>query len=487
MRVAILPALLILAAIPALAQTTPTQLTIYNGDYAVARTTIDLDLHAGPNDVLTTQVTRALEPDSVILRDPTARFVFKVAEQNYDASVITQQSLLKKFEGQTIDFGQGRMSDGSTPTVQGKIIRAGSDRGEQPLVEVHGKLVFQLPGTPHFPAGMDGMLLRPTLKWKIESARPARFAAELAYITRGFTWQATYNVIAPESTDTTTGDRAEIIGWATMQNTSGTDFPQARIKLMAGDVAKIRDLQQFDRLDSYAMLSTASVAVSGSNVTQKAFDDFHLYDLNRTVSLLDGETKQVEFLSAKDVQIKRLYQFDGSATNINFNPNYFNQDSGFGQGENTTVAIRQEFRNAESNHLGQPMPAGRMRLYRRDAGGQMEFVGESMIKHTPVDDTVSIVTGNAFDLKGKRTQTRFYTQQQTGNRFTDENFAIKLTNAKKQPVTVIVVEHFYRGQNWTIREPSVPYRGVDSHTIEFPVEVPAGGEATVSYQVHYTW
>ena len=354
------------------------------------------------------------------------------------------------------------------------------------MIEVDGKLIFQLPGAPIFPATTDGLLLKPTLKWKIESARPAHFGAELAYITRGFTWQATYNIVAPESTDTTHGDRAEINGWATMQNTSGTDFPQARIKLMAGDVAKIRDSQRFAQQMYY---SSASVAVDGSssNVTQKAFDDYHLYDLNRTVSLLDGETKQVEFLFAKDVMIKRLYQYDGGATNLSYNPNYFNQESNFGQGDNRTVAIRQEFKNAAANHLGIPLPAGRMRLYRRDAGGQVEFVGESLIRHTPVDDTVSIVTGNAFDLKGKRTQTKFYTQQQTGNRFTDENFAIKLTNAKKQPVTIVVIERLYRGQNWTIRDPSVPYREVDSHTIEFPIEVPASGDATVTYQVHYTW
>ena len=131
MRSFLVTSALTLCAFPALAQNSPTQLTLYNGDYAVARTTIDLNLHAGINDVLTTQVTRALEPDSVILRDPAGRAAFKIAEQNYDASVITQQSLLKKFEGKELEFENGRNLSGYI-TTKGKVIRAGDNRGEQP-------------------------------------------------------------------------------------------------------------------------------------------------------------------------------------------------------------------------------------------------------------------------------------------------------------------------------------------------------------------
>ena len=472
------------------AQNGATALTIYNQDFAVARTTIDLNLKAGSSDVLTTQVTRSLEPDSVILRDPAGRNLFRITEQNYDASVIDQASLLRKFEGQTIEFQTPPTGPGQAPTlIKGRIIRAG-DYGTQPLIEVDGRMQFQLPGTPLFPASTDGLLLKPTLKWKIEAARPERFGAELAYITRGFNWQATYNIVVPESTDVTGGDKADLTGWVTMQNLSGTDFPEARIKLMAGDLAKIQPVRGLPQelRGAYAM-SAAAISVA-PNVTQQAFDDFHLYDLNRTVSLLDGETKQVEFLSAKDVTIKRLYQFDGAARdlNVNWNSNtYTNTQDSFGLSDNTSVSIQQEIKNSDANHLGMPLPAGRMRLYRRDTGGQMEFVGESMIKHTPADDTVSIVTGNAFDVKGKRTQTKFYVQTPNGNRFIDENFSIKLTNAKKQPVTVVVVEHLYRGRNWVIRDSSVPYKDTDAHTIEFPVEVPASGETTVTYSVHYTW
>jgi hypothetical protein len=155
----------------------PTKLTIYNQDFAVARTTVTLDLHAGTNEVLTTNVTSQLEPDSVVLRDPSGRNLIQVLEQNYDAAVVTQEWLLEKYEGKTIDFQTYGMQVIETTTgerrtlpattVKGRIIRAGN----QPLIEVGGNMQFQLPGMPLFPATTDGLLLKPTLRWQIGRRR----------------------------------------------------------------------------------------------------------------------------------------------------------------------------------------------------------------------------------------------------------------------------------------------------------------------------
>ena len=185
-----------------------TALTIYNQDFAVARTTVDLDLKPGTNEITTTNVTTMLEPDSVVLRDPAGKIAFKVDEQNYDAGVIDQNSLLQKYEGKTIQFSQGRTQDGKLITVDGKVIRA----TQPPLIESNGTMQFQLPGIPLFPASTDGLLLKPTLRWEIYSAKAAHLDAELAYITRGMSWQATYNVVAPESKDTTAADHVDVMG-----------------------------------------------------------------------------------------------------------------------------------------------------------------------------------------------------------------------------------------------------------------------------------
>lgn len=484
-------------------------LTIYNENFAVARTTLDLDLHTGLNEVSTNQVTTQLEPDSVILRElgaASAKPPFHIIEQNYDAAVVTQDWLLQKYEGKTIQFSAGTFLGPDDhlitgTTIEGKIIRApqppspygnqyGNLQENQPLIEVNGQMRFQLPGTPLFPATTDGLLLKPTLRWQIDSPRAQKITAELAYITGGLNWEATYNVVAlPSSQDTSASapeENADVVGWVTITNRTGADFPAARVKLMAGDVAKIQP-SVYDRYPRQMAFATG--ANPSGQVTQKPFDDYHLYDLNRIVSLRDGETKQVQFLEATGVTLTRSYLYDGADTNrqpiANYGGNFVQQQNYGISHTNTKVEIQQEVRNTEANHLGIPLPAGRVRLYRRDVDGQMEFVGESQINHTPAEETVKVVSGSAFDIKGSRTQTNFYID--SGRRTLDEYFEIRLTNQKAVPVTVDVLEHLYRGDNWEIMQKSADFTKLDSHTIEFPVPVPAKGEARLTYSVRYTW
>jgi hypothetical protein len=471
--------------------TQPTALTIYNQDFAVARTEVDLDLQPGLNEVTTNNVTNQLEPDSVVLRDPARResskkLGFHVVEQNYDAAVVTQEWLLRKYEGKTLDFSIG----GASP-IQGKILRApqtgGSYQQYQPLIEVNGKLQFQLPGMPIFPASTDGLLLKPTLRWQIASVNAQKVSAELAYITGGFSWEATYNVVASDPGPATSEVLADVVGWVTIHNKSGTEFPAARIKLMAGDVAKITPRNYANETQT-VYVSGMDAAVPAGNVTQKAFDDFHLYDLNRTVSLRDGETKQVQFIQASGLTLVRSYLYDGADGNrnaYNYQGNFIQQQNYGLSSENTKINIVDEFKNTEANHLGIPLPAGRVRLYRRDDDGQMEFVGESTINHTPSEENVKVYTGSCFDIKGSRRQTDYVIDQRS--RTLTETFEIKLTNQKPQKVNVDVLEHLYRGDNWEVTAKSGEYTKLDAHTIQFPVAVPAKSEATLTYTVHYNW
>ncbi|MGC2614373.1 MAG: hypothetical protein WA354_10115 [Terracidiphilus sp.] len=477
----------------------PVALTIYNQNFAVARTFINLDLHSGINEITSSEVTSRLEPDSVVLRDPLGKRTIHVVEQNYDSAVVSQEWLLQKYEGKTIDF-QVATPQG-TKIVPGRIIRAGyfrqaeysfdgqmlNGQSAQPLIEVDGRMQFQLPGTPLFPSATDGLLLKPTLRWQINSETNARFSAELAYITGGFDWAATYNVVAPSAFDVTGDEKANFLGWVTIHNQSGTEFPQARIKLMAGDVAKLQPQQGGYGRNGPMMMAKAMDSLQEAGVTQKAFDDFHLYDLNRTVTLRDGETKQLQFIDASGVALRRSYIYDGLGAQLQ--PIYagnVNQNQGYGlDNGNRKVLIVEEIKNSETNHLGMPLPAGRVRLYRSDADGQMEFVGESLIDHTPGEESVKIPTGSAFDVKGSRRQTDFHVDY--NKHMLDETFEIKLTNQKQQPVNVAVIEHMYRGENWEITEKSSTFKKRDSHMLEFPMRVPAKGEATLTYSVHYTW
>ena len=455
-------------------------LTVYNQGFAVVRERVPLDLQAGENTVRFVGATAHVEPDSVVLRDPTGRVQVRILEQSYRADTASQGALLAMNEGQEIDFVV-RDQDAREHIVRGKIIRSGHNPGGEviaPIIEVDGKLRFSLPGLPLFPTLSGDQILKPTLNWRIGASQPAKLEAELGYITGGLSWQAAYNLVAPEK-----GELLDVVGWVTVNNQSGKLFENASIKLMAGDVAKIAPQQQ--RFRGAAMKAAAMDMMADGAVTEKAFDEFHLYTLPRAVTLRDRETKQVEFMRATGVKAPVIYVYDGAAQFGIFYGN-MNRDPAYGTQSNKKVWVMREFRNSEENKLGLPLPKGRLRFYRRDdADGRIEFTGESELDHTAKNELIRVKTGDAFDVVGERIRTSFNASNR--QEFADEDFEIKVRNRKTGPITVRVVEHLYRWTNWTITQKSDDFVKKDAQTIEFHVTVPPDSEKVVTYRVRYEW
>ncbi len=459
-------------------------LTIYNQNFAVVRDSVPLDLKAGVNTVRYTDATAQVEPDSVILRDPTGDHSLQILEQNYRNDPVSQKLLLSLFEGRTIDFEKTRLRDNTDTTeiIPGKIIRSGYVPGgeaQQPIIEVNGKLQFSLPGQPLFPDLGDDTVLKPTLNWLLQSDKPGQFDAEVGYVTEGLDWSASYNLVSPEK-----GDLVDLVGWITMNNNSGKTFENATIQLMAGDVNKIQPQTAMPLGGMRRMMMADSMAMPAPAVTEKAFDEFHLYSIARPTTLHDRETKQVEFVHAEKIYAPTIYVYDGAADYRFYGG--LNYDQSWGQSDNKKVLVQREFVNAETNHLGIALPAGKLRFYRRDDDGQLQFVGENTIDHTPRNETIRVTTGNSFDLVGERKQTNFHVD--TDNKWLDESFEIKLRNRKKDtPVEIRVVEHLYRWSNWEITAKSDEFKKTDAQTIEFRIPVKPDEEKTVTYTVHYSW
>jgi hypothetical protein len=228
--------------------------------------------------------------------------------------------------------------------------------------------------------------------------------------------------------------------------------------------------------------------ITGSGVTEKAFDEYHLYTLERPATLLDRETKQVEFVHADAIRSEPIYIYDGVKINQNFygwSIENIRNESDYGTESNPKIRVMREFKNSVENHLGIPLPGGRLRFYRRDTDGQMEFTGENSIDHTPRDEMIRVATGDAFDLVGERKRTNHHLDNSRHEM--DESFAIKLRNHKKEPVEIRVVEHLYRSPSWDITEKSAPYSKTDDQTIEFRVKVKPDSEESVTYTAHYGW
>jgi hypothetical protein len=317
--------------------------------------------------------------------------------------------------------------------------------------------------------------------WKVAAEQAGKHDAQVTYQTDGLTWRADYNVVV-SANDT----KADMGAWVTLLNESGASYPDARLKLVAGDVQRIQPPQQALAYEQLGMARGGAVRDTG--FAEKSFFEYHLYTLGRTTSLGNNSTKQIElFPTRSGVPIRKKFVYYGLPQNVRY---WFapepNLDRNLGTQSAKKVDIYLDFKNSEQNGMGMPLPAGRIRVYKADdADNSLEFVGEDVIQHTPKDEQVMVRLGSAFDIVGERKQTEFNAQYD--QRWITESFEIKLRNHKKEAVNVIVKENLFRWTNWEITKASDKHEKQDYRTIHFSVDVPPDGEKVVTYAVRYTW
>ena len=459
------------------------QVTIYNDGFATVKEDRTLALAEGGSEVRVTDMSRQLEPDSVMLRELSAEpFGVQILEQSFVNDPLTEGLLLYQLEGKEVRFEEKR-EDGTVKEHVGKLVRSGYVPGggsEQPIVEEGGAVRFSLPGQPVFEGIDPNAFLKPSLVWQIASKKAGECPIEVAYVTAGMSWEATYNLVMPAEG----GDVFDFSGWISLRNDTGKDFVDAAVKLIAGDVQKVRP-QFVDRKPRGRVMFAMAEAPEEALPEERAFDEFHLYTLPRPVRVRNNELKQVEFLRAPGVKGSRYYVYN-PLVGFGYYGGGINTDPDYGITAERKVGVRIEISNSETNGLGVPLPKGRMRLYRTDVDGRREFTGENQLDHLPKNELLKLDMGSAFDLVGERKRMDF--QVDTTGKTMTESFEIKLRNRKeKDAVEIRVVEPLYRCANWKIVSSSLPYTKFDSHTVEFRAPVPADGETVLTYTVNYRW
>ncbi len=450
--------------------------TVYNGNFACVREARELELAEGENAIRLTDMAGQLEPDSVVLRETgEVPFGVEILEQRYVNDPLSEAVMLREMEGKAVRFRVAG-KDGEVHEETGTLLRGGGN-GAGAIVQMADGVRFSLPGQPVFDGVDAAAYLKPSLEWLLWAGRAGTASVEVSYLTGGMSWEATYNLVAPEEG----GDEYAVSGWVSLRNNTGKDYPGAEIKLIAGDVAKMAPnrLRYAERHRAWAEMPQAAMAMP----EERSFDEFHLYTLPRRATLKDGELKQIEFLRAEGVRGEREYVYEPLR---GWPGGQGNRDRTAGLNDERKVSVRIAIPNSETNGLGMPLPKGKMRLYRRDAkDGRPEFTGESAIDHTPKDEVVRLDNGYAFDLAAERMQTDFGVDTERGQVF--EAFEIKVRNHKDAAVKVRLVEHLWRWAGWKITEETAPHEKTASDRAEWTVEVPADGEATMAYCVVYAW
>jgi hypothetical protein len=446
--------------------------------YGVVRERRPIELREGVSTIRFTDVAAGIDPTTVAFESLTDPAGTTVLEQNYEYDLVNSLKLLEKYVDQEV-IVERSLGDGKTETLRGTLLSATNHLvlklNDGDVRIINGYNGVQL-------TSAKGLITKPTLVWQLTTKQPGKHDAMVTYQTDGITWRADYNLVLNEK-DTA----ADVGAWVTVVNRSGAGYPEARLKLVAGDVQRIQPRQQV-----YAEMA-APRAMSGlsdkqQGFAEKSFFEYHLYTLGRTTSLPNNSVKQIELFEAKkDVPAEKIFVYYGTPEQFRF---YIASepmiDRNLGTETNKKVDTYLQIQNTEKNGLGIPMPAGRVRVYKRDdADKTNEFVGEDVIQHTAKDEKILIKLGSAFDIVGERKQTNF-TINANGHVIT-ESFEIKLRNHKKEPATILVKENLFRWTNWEITNESDKHEKQDYRTIHFPVTVPPDGEKTVTYTVKYTW
>lgn len=445
--------------------------------YAMIRQERDVKLASGRSTLKFADVAALIDPTTVTftsLTEPRTR----VLEQSYQFDLVSTDKLLLKYIDRQIAV-ERRVGD-RVETVNGTLLSSSdglllrtSDGSIQSLRD-YSSVRF-----PELPGGLD---TRPTLVWDVSSPRAADQRSRVTYQTGGMTWWADYNLIFNEGKDANSGV-LDLSAWVSIINQSGAGYPNARLKLIAGDVH--RATPEARPVMAKRAMELADAAAQAPGFSEKAFFEFHLYTLERPTTLSNNSTKQIElFDQARQIPARKVLLYDGAAS-----PYYYPSpmtDRNFGVQSNKKVDVYLEFRNDRQYGLGVPLPAGRIRVSKLDAAdGSLEFIGEDRIDHTPKDESVRVKLGSAFDVVGERRQTDFSVDSKA--QWMEEQIEIKLRNHKDQPVRVIVKESLYRWSNWKILTKTHEFVKEDARTISFPVDVPKDGETSVRYRVRYTW
>ncbi|MFP3936743.1 MAG: DUF4139 domain-containing protein [Phycisphaerae bacterium] len=458
-------------ALPACADEEGVALTIYNGGYGVVREVRELNV---PNSgrVMFTDVAARIDPTTVHFKsitDPEA----KLLEQNYQYDLVSADKLLDKYIDRNIRI------ETQAGGYSGKLLSY--DSGQLVLDLDDGGIAMVRRGENvrdiRFGELPEGLLTRPTLVWLVSTDTAGKHLAEVSYQTDGLGWHAEYVFVLDEA-DT----KADLSGWVSVDNKSGKTYRDAKLKFIAGDVHRAPRPPAVPRYDGARTGAMAEAAP----MEEKAFFEYHMYMLPRPSTVADNEVKQLEmFPTARDVSVTKRFVYR-PLSGFRWNPGRRNTDASAAGGDGK-VNVLIEFVNSERNNLGIPLPAGNVRVYKRDAADDaMEFIGEERIDHTPKDEELSLMIGNAFDLVGERRQTDFKVESRRN--WMSETIEIKLRNRKDdQAVTIDVREPMYRWRNWRITESSHEWEKRDAFNVEWSVPVEAGEEAVVTYTVEYTW
>lgn len=433
------------------------EVTVYNNNLGLVKDTRKVELPEGQGELRFMDVAASIKPVTVAVKSINKPNGFSVLEQNYEYDLMSPAKLLDKYVGEKIKIIDWNRFQDRKEVVDATLL----SNNNGPIYKINDEIYLGHPGYQVLPKLPENLIAKPTLTWLYRNSEGKSHNLEVSYLTQNMNWNADYVVVVNKD-DTA----ADVSGWVTLDNKSGAAYKEARLKLVAGEVHQAQDkVAGLANAPGVAMAKRAAEAFQ-----EKAFFEYHIYDLQRKTTLKDKQTKQISLLDAYGAGIKKELLVYGVKT-------YFSMQYRE-KLPKQPVNVYIKFKNSKDNHLGMPLPAGVMRLYKQDDDGSRQFIGEDRIEHTPKDEDVRLKVGEAFDVTAERTQSDY---KQITSRLHESAWEITLRNHKDKDVTLGIIEPLFG--NWEVIDKSHAFTKVDAHTIRFDVNVPKDQEVKVKYRV----
>lgn len=431
--------------------------TIYNGNLALVKDQRRLSIPRGEHDVAFMGVSGLIKPQTALLRNTQDANTVKVLEQNFDFDLLSPQKLLEKSLGKTIKIARTNPATGQETiqnakvlaTHNGVIVKIGDTIETNPT----GRFIFEeLP---------PNLRAQPTLTNTLSNQRSGAQTYELSYLTQGLSWQADYVA------ELTSSNTLDLASWVTLTNNSNTEYRDAKIQLIAGDVNQVQPQPRM-------MAKRAIMAEMASDNMAPPEDlmEYKLYTLPRKTTLANAQTKQVSLFNAGNVK---------SVQKLIFKPNAVSRYNQSKQPQTLKPTVELHIKNTQQSNLGIALPKGIVRVYQRDSQGNAQFVGEDAINHTAENETVKLTLGKSFDVSAKRSQTGFKILEQNNRQAItySASYNIEFNNAKSEPVTVTHVESF--SGEWALTQNNLKPENTEAYQATWQVTIPAKGTSNLSF------
>jgi hypothetical protein len=451
-RLIVVGCMLLSAGLPTIAADRTVSVTIYNDNLALVQDRRDIEIKGGRQRIEFQDVSAQIRPETASL----AAADISIVEQNFDFDLLTPAKLMEKAVGQEVTIVRVNPATGAETREQAQVLATNGGVVLQIGQRIEVLRDDGLPVRVIFDKVPDNLRAHPTLSVTVIGGHAGTRPATLSYLTPGLGWRADYVALYSES-----DGKIDVQGWVTLTNSSGVTYDHAHTLLVAGSPTQVDGgaRRNYYRGPQPTAVMQQPGTESGS---RERLGDYYLYPLAEPTTIANLQTKQVSFLDVHGVPAEHGYEY---------------RNSWLGTSE-TLQSAKSIYGFSTSAHagLGDQLPAGILRFYMRDKRGDPQFIGESRIDHTPMGSTLSLATGDAFDVKVRAVVDK---RTRLGNRDWQSDMHYELSNALPRPVTVKLLQEGLWGDSRITAESQKSTRR-SADTAEWAVTVPANGKSTLT-------